>query len=156
MKTILLSFNPKYYEPLKSGQKKFEYRSRFSNEELKAYLYLSSPVRKIVAIIHFGKKIMLKTMLEDFSTDADVCSRIKEYIYRYNKKYAVPILRIEFLEPLSLDDIRIKVPGFMPPQSYKIIEDGTELQKLLSKINLTGKCIVMDHDNIEPNDICVN
>ena len=50
MRTILLSFSPSYYDILKNGQKVFEYRKRFCNEKVKAYLYLGKPIQKIVGI----------------------------------------------------------------------------------------------------------
>ena len=57
MRTILLSFSPIYYDILKSGDKVFEYRKRFCNEKVKAYLYLGKPVQQIVGILWLDKRI---------------------------------------------------------------------------------------------------
>lgn len=68
MKTIFLSFTPEpFYEPIKKGVKRYEYRSRFCNEECYAYLYLSAPVQKVVARIKFGKRIELESWEKEFT-----------------------------------------------------------------------------------------
>ena len=47
VRTILLSFKPEpFFEPLKDGRKRFEYRSRFGEGEHIAYLYLTFPYSK--------------------------------------------------------------------------------------------------------------
>lgn len=156
MKRILLSFNPKYYDPIVKGEKKYEYRTRFSNEAVEAYLYLSSPVRKVVSIVHLGERILLEDMLIQYGSDDETSERIKEYIGTYKKRYAIPIEKIEFIEPISLDEIREKLPGFMPPQSYQIVKKDSELEKILSNCKLTGKVIILDHSSIKPEEICIN
>lgn len=50
MREIILSFTPKWYDKLESGEKVFEHRKRFSREKVKAYVYLGKP-------IHFKKDI---------------------------------------------------------------------------------------------------
>ena len=156
MKKILLSFNPLYYEPVANGEKKFEYRSRFSSEAVEAYLYLSSPIQKIVSIVEFGKRIDLEDMKKSYVYDTQAINRIQEYIDKYNKRYAVPIKKVTFIEPISLDEIRKRIPGFMPPQSYLIIKEGTILNEFLSNCRMTGKEIILDHSNINSNEICIN
>ncbi len=59
MRRILLSFSPNYYEVLRNGNKVFEYRKRFCNEEVLAYIYLGKPIQKIVGIALLGKRINL-------------------------------------------------------------------------------------------------
>ena len=57
MRTMLLSFKPEWYNKIMDGSKLFEYRRTFPNEEIMAYMYVSSPVKMIVGRIHLGKKI---------------------------------------------------------------------------------------------------
>lgn len=156
MKTILLSFDPQYYEPLKNGSKKFEYRSRFADEEIKAYLYLTSPVREIVAIVYFGKRKLLEDMKRLYAENDALLHRIDEYTRIFGKKYAVPIQKIEFLEPISLHAIRESIPGFMPPRSYMLLKEDSELDTLLKAASPTGRTINIDHSHILPNEICVD
>lgn len=59
MKEILLSFHPRAYNPLYDGIKMYEYRRRFCKEEVKAYLYLSGNVRKVVGVMMLGETIRL-------------------------------------------------------------------------------------------------
>ena len=156
MKRILLSFNPQYYDPIVKGEKKYEYRTRFCNEAVEAYLYLSSPIRKIVAITYLGERILLEDMLVKYHSDSETLRRINEYIKLYKKRYAIPIEKVEFIEPISLDEIREKIPGFMPPRSFQIIKKDSALEKLLSNSKLNGDVIVLDHNSIKPEEICIN
>lgn len=72
MRTIFLSFTPEpYYVPMKQGLKRFEYRSRFCDEECYAYLYLSSPIQQVVAKIKFGKLICLDDWKKEFANNAE-------------------------------------------------------------------------------------
>ena len=42
MRTMLLSFKPEWYNRIKEGSKIFEYRRTFPDEEILAYMYVSS------------------------------------------------------------------------------------------------------------------
>ena len=57
MRTMLLSFKPEWYNRIKEGSKIFEYRRTFPDEEILAYMYVSSPMKMIVGKIHLGRKI---------------------------------------------------------------------------------------------------
>lgn len=57
MKTILLSFESEWFEYLKSGTEKFEYRKHFPDEEeTLSYFYVSNPVKAICGIAMMGKR----------------------------------------------------------------------------------------------------
>ena len=90
MRTMLLSFKPKWFEKIKSGEKIYEYRRTFTDEEVMAYMYVSTPVKKIVGKIHLGKRIDLRDWRKEYQADADVVSRIDEYLER--RQYAQPKL----------------------------------------------------------------
>ena len=103
MKTILLSFKPQYFEPIRLGTKKYEYRGRFADEELKAYIYLSSPEKKVAAIMYLGRRLQLEDMKHKFKEEPETVNRIEQYISLYNKRYAIPINRVALIHPIPLD-----------------------------------------------------
>lgn len=41
MRTMLLSFKPEWFDKIKEGNKIFEYRRTFPDEEIMAYMYVS-------------------------------------------------------------------------------------------------------------------
>ena len=69
MRTMLLSFKPKWYNLIKYGSKIFEYRRTFPDEEIMAYMYVSSPMKQIVGKIHLGRKIDINTWKEKYKDD---------------------------------------------------------------------------------------
>ncbi len=156
MKTILLSFKPEYFAPLRLGIKKFEYRNRFADEEVKAYIYLSSPEKKVAAIVYLSRRRLLEDMKSQFRAFPETLARIDEYMTVYEKKYAIPVYSVKEIEPISLEAIREAIPGFMPPQSYAVVRGSTALKELLDRARPVGKPIEIDHDHVRPEDICVN
>ena len=57
MKKLLLSFQPYWVEKIMNGEKIYEYRKRFCNEPVIAYMYVSTPVKAVTGIIHLGKSL---------------------------------------------------------------------------------------------------
>ena len=90
MKTMLISFQPKWRDQIVAGTKKYEYRTQFSEEPVCAYLYVSKPVHAIVGYIEFGKRISLTDWQEKYKHDEVISYRIEQYIQK--RKYVVPVL----------------------------------------------------------------
>ena len=82
MRTMLLSFKPEWYNKIMDGSKLFEYRRTFPNEEIMAYMYVSSPAKMIVGRIHLGKRIDINTWREQYKSDKGVCERIRWFSYK--------------------------------------------------------------------------
>ena len=81
---------PYWFEKVMSGEKIYEYRNRFPNEDIEAYIYVSAPVKAIAGIIHLGPRIEVEKWQEEFSNNAEVSERIDDYISR--NKYAMPVI----------------------------------------------------------------
>ena len=62
-KHIFLSFRPEFFRPILYDIKKYEYRKRFCDEPTCAYLYLSSPVKKVIGIMQLGKRIHMDQII---------------------------------------------------------------------------------------------
>lgn len=100
MRTMLLSFKPEWYNRIKDGSKIFEYRRTFPDEEIMAYMYVSSPMKMIVGRIHLGRRIDINTWKEQYKDDMEVCERIDDFISRHT--YAMPVLSFQMTKEIDL------------------------------------------------------
>jgi predicted transcriptional regulator len=123
MKEILLSMQPSWYELCVAGIKIYEYRKNFPDEDIIAYIYVSSPEKAIKGIMYFGDRIVLEDWKEKYKSRPAVIRRIDKYLERNG--YAVPIKRIDILDSISLVDIKENVKGFVAPQMYYFLNEGT-------------------------------
>lgn len=153
MRNILLSFSPRYYEILRNGEKVFEYRKRFCDEKVKAYLYLGKPVQQIVGILWLDKRIPLVRWKELYKDDVEVLGRIEDYLNR--NKYAMPILKYQEIEPIDISDIKEKFPEFYIPLSFRNLEENSKLLEYIEKkTKYSGNAVKHSFDIIEKNRIC--
>lgn len=157
MKTIFLSFTPEpFYEPMKIGLKRYEYRSRFCKEECIAYLYLSAPVKEVVAKIKFGSRIELKDWEEIFSDDKEAMNRLREFVDKEGKRYAIPILEFQEIEKITLQELKNKFPDFAPPRSYYILDNKPLLLEFLNQTTKTiGTKLTHDLSKMESWEVCI-
>ncbi len=154
MRTILLSFSPKYYEILKCGEKIFEHRSRFCNEEVEAYIYLGIPHQKLVAHVTLGKRIPLSEWLEEYRDDQDTCERISRFMIKNN--YAMPILTFQEIEPIDINEIMLEFPQFCIPRSYCYLNNQEKLFEFIkSKTIYKGVKRVNNFNKISKDIICI-
>ena len=152
MRTMLLSFRPYWYEKIKSGEKLFEYRSNFPDDLVKAYMYVSSPYKKIIGVIYLGRRIELADWKEKYRDDKNVLARIERYMKR--RTYAMPILSYHHTEGVELEELRKRIPDFVSPQMYYYLDTRKDLLCFLdSKMNERYK-IKHKFKNINKDEIC--
>ena len=117
---VLLSVKPKYANEIVSGRKKYEFRkSIFKRENIeKMYIYSSSPVKKIIAIVDIDGILSdsPQKLWEQYHEDAGI-SEIEFFDYFKNSDigYAIKISNVqEFPTPIDpyIDE------NFRPPQSF--------------------------------------
>lgn len=143
MRIMLLSFKPEIYEKIYTGIKIFEHRRNFPDEPVKAYMYVSKPVRAIKGIVYLNNRHIITDWEKDFSFDPDAINRIKEYEKSY--RYAMEISEFKETTEIRLDDIKSDFPKFVVPQSYIYLDNKPELlQYIESKIEIKGKNIKHD------------
>ena len=153
MRKMLLSFNPKWFNKIMSGEKIYEYRSFFPEEEITAYMYVSTPVKQIIGKIHLGKRIDLKEWRERYKDNKEVLQRIEYYMKK--RRYAMPIISYQQTTGLDLKDLRKNVNGFVVPQMYYYLDNREELLSYIEKnIKITGKMVVNDFSGDTLDDIC--
>lgn len=153
MRTMLLSFKPEWYNRIKDGSKIFEYRRTFPDEEILAYMYVSSPMKMIVGKIHLGRKIDINVWKDKYKDDLEVCDRIDEFLTRHT--YAMPILSFQMTNEIDLETLRKFKSDFVCPQMYYYLEKYLDLFEFI-KNNATdiGELKVNSFENIEKEDIC--
>lgn len=146
---MLLSFKPEWYNRIKDGSKIFEYRRTFPDEEILAYMYVSSPMKTIVGKLHLGRKIDIKTWKED----ADVCERIDDFLSRHT--YAMSVLSFQMTKKIDLVTLRKFNLNFVCPQMYYYLENYPELFEFIKKNAVdTGEIQVNSFENIGKDEIC--
>ena len=153
MRTMLLSFKPEWYNRIKDGSKIFEYRRTFPNEEIMAYMYVSSPVKMIIGRIHLGKKIDINIWKTQYKDDLEVCARIDDFLTRHT--YAMPILSFQLTQGISLESLREFNSQFVCPQMYYYLDKYPELFEYI-KHNATdvGELCINSFVNVSKNEIC--
>lgn len=153
MRTMLLSFKPKWYNLIKDGSKIFEYRRTFPDEEIIAYMYVSSPMKQIVGKIHLGRKIDINTWKEKYKDDGEVSERIDEYLEKHT--YAMPILSFQMTKEINLETLRKSDSKFVCPQMYYYLENYPKLFEFIeTNASEIGKLKVNSFDKISKEDIC--
>jgi type I restriction enzyme S subunit len=118
---ILLSVKPRYANEIITGRKKYEFRkSIFKRDNVeKMYIYSSSPVKKIIAIVGIDGILSdsPRKLWEQCHEDAGISEReFFSYFKNSDTGYAIKISNVqEFptpIDPYHLDD------DFRPPQSF--------------------------------------
>ena len=154
MKTILLSFDEKWYPALKSGDKIFEHRKRFCNEEVRAFLYLGKPKQKIVAEIALSKRELLENWLMQYHYDKAAQDRIRSFMKR--NKYVMKVLWFKEIEPINIVEVQSIFPELKIPISFHFLDKKPDVLKWLDdNKKYTGYQFENDFSNIESKDICV-
>ena len=117
-KNIFLSFRPEFFRPILYNIKKYEYRKRFCDESTCAYLYLSSPIRKVIGIMELGKPIHMEQIIKNYDNNSLIYSRIESCL-KGGEKLAIPIESFTlFKQPVPIEKIKELDNHFTVPQCY--------------------------------------
>lgn len=152
MRTMLLSFKADVYKKVITGEKIYEHRKVFPDEPIRAYLYVSTPIKAVVGIMHLKNKTAIEDWKEKYSYDEKAIERITNYLQHH--KYAMEITEFQNTNKISLEQLRIDLPGFVVPQMYYFIDDTPLLNYLEQNIIPCGEKIVHDFSHITSDQIC--
>ena len=152
MRTMLLSFKADVYKKLLTGKKIYEHRKVFPSEPVKAYLYVSSPIKSIVGIMHLDHKVNIESWKEKYASDEDAVARIERYLEQH--KVAMEIIDFQDTNKIPLEKLREDLPGFVVPQMYYFVENSDLLRYLEENLVPVGEKIVHDFSNITSDLIC--
>lgn len=154
MRTILLSFDEKWYPVLKSGEKIFEHRRKFCNEEVRAFLYLGKPRQQIVAEIGLGKRELLEDWLQQYQEEKEVADRISDFMRR--NKFAMKVLWFKEIEPINIIEVQELFPELKIPISFHFLDKKPDALKWLDdNKHYTGYQIENGFSNVGRDNICV-
>ena len=153
MRTMLLSFKADVYKKVITGEKIYEHRKVFPNEPIKAYLYVSTPIKSIVGIMHLNNKTAIESWKEKYAYDKSALDRIDNYLLHH--KYAMEISDFQDTNKISLEKLRTDLSGFVVPQMYYFIDDTPLLEYLEQNIMPCGEKIVHDFSHIKSEQICM-
>lgn len=154
MRTILLSFDEKWYPVLRNGNKIYEHRKKFCNEEVRAYLYLGRPRQQIVAEIGLSKREKLEDWLLQYKDDEEVVCRIQDFMKK--NKYAMKVLWFKEIEPIDIIDLQERFPEFKIPISFHFLDKKPAVLEWLDKNRkYTGYQIENDFTNTRKDKICI-
>lgn len=150
MRKMLLSMQPFWKEKIMSGEKIYEYRKRFPNEEIWAFIYVSSPISGISGILHLGRYTLLEDWKMKYAGQPEVIDRICTYESRKNKM-AIPVLGYQETSIITREELVEKLEKFVVPQSYYYLNDNMELtQYIESTIEVCG---IMKENEFMENDL---
>lgn len=153
MKTMLLSFKPEWYEKIKDGSKIFEYRRSFADEEVMAYMYVSTPMKMVVGKIHLGKRIDINTWKDEYKEQDEVISRIDEFVERH--KYVMPVISFQMTKEITLEELRAFNSKFVCPQMYYYLDKYPELFEFINaSATNVGTLQINSFDNLSADEIC--
>ena len=153
MRVFLMSFNPVWAEKIRSGEKIYEYRQRFCDDDARVYMYITKPVMKVCGIIDLKRRIALAEWEKKYSYDDAIVQRIRKY--RVKNNYAMPIKSYYETEALSLEELRGEFKGFFAPQFCYDLDKNELLRKFIEKkCVMTGIMINNEIDVEKENEIC--
>lgn len=132
---ILISLEKQYFDQIKEGVKKYEYRRKFVRKSCRAYLYIAKPQMEIMGYVDLEKPIIATPKeLGDFAERqvTGIGKEIEEYMFGLAVGYAAKIKRFTEIEPVPLMYLRNSF-NFTAPQGYIILDKRPELLRLLEK-----------------------
>ena len=121
---VLLSIKPQYVELIFKGIKKYEFRKSIFKQKVKrAYIYATSPVKRIVGTFTI-LKVITGHPSELWRKYWQYAGIDEEEFFRYfgscKKGFCIEIGEPQmFKQPLDPHEI---IPDFVPPQSYRYLK----------------------------------
>lgn len=106
--------------------------------------------------MELGKPIRLDLTRKNYLDYPETLKRVDEYILNKDIN-AVPIKSLALFDnPISLDEIRSKIPNFMPPQMYFVLDNHPKLKSLLEKQPLNERLFIHNHDGIYYDNLAMS
>ncbi|NCC15737.1 MAG: hypothetical protein EOM28_05230 [Clostridia bacterium] len=152
MRTMLLSLRADVYQKVLSGEKIYEHRKVFPDEMIKAYIYVSKPIKSICGIMFLSNKTPLPDWKEKYKDDNEAVKRIEAYLPQY--KFGMEINRFENTNAIPLEILRQDLSKFIVPQMYYFIDNSELLNYLEKNLIPDGTVITHTYDKISSEMIC--
>ena len=99
------------------------------------------------------KRIELSKWKELYKENLSVSHRIDDYMQR--NKYAMPILRYQEINPISIVDVKKVFPELHIPLSFRNLEENSDILKYLQdRTKFLGEVVTHNFENIDIDRIC--
>ncbi len=138
-KMYLMSIKPKYAYRIFSGVKKFELRRWIGlavESGSTVFVYASGKVRALigefrVGRVFYGTPSRVWGYVQSFSASG-VYSEDRVYISGSKKALAIEVLEPRLYRyPIKLDELRLVLPDFNPPLSFREVDPNEPLYRLV-------------------------
>ncbi|MBA4493673.1 hypothetical protein ACFO25_04680 [Paenactinomyces guangxiensis] len=131
---VLLTIRRACFQQIVSGIKKYEFRRRYVNQPSIAFIYVPTPVQAIRSVIQFGQPIV-----DSVKGIADIAEasqkgageQVEKYFAGLDRGYAIPVMHVKELKPITIYEIKRRFPVFTPPQSYLKLENKPDILRYL-------------------------
>ena len=133
MRTVLMSVKPKWVEKIASGEKRWEFRrSRVGFPEGTSVLvYRSGKSGAVVGrfsaghILRSRDPATLLFSLGWYNVTSRADPAVEQYLDGARSVSAIEVIHYRPIEPVTLVELRRRIPGFRPPQSYQFWDGDT-------------------------------
>ena len=131
---LLISLKKKWIDAIILGQKRHEFRRTFFRKPSCAFVYVVAPHSVISHVVWLGEPIIAPP--SDIAAIAERerpggSQSILEYLGDRQVGFAIPIVGVNSIRPLTLSEIRSHFPSFMPPQHYIRLSRHPRLLELI-------------------------
>jgi predicted transcriptional regulator len=122
---LIISLKPDYADLVFRGVKTAELRRRFSDDIINrdVFIYVSSPVMMLRGGFRVGQvwSGSPEQIWSEVWRLAGVSRQVfDDYYHGTNVAFAIQIVDVwEYANPIGLDELRKRFPGFVVPQSYR-------------------------------------
>lgn len=135
---LLMSLKPHFADLFMQGRKSVELRRRFSEKYTGAQVlfYVSSPVCQFSSIASVSRVEHMSTsdLWSEHRENVGISKEaFDQYFAGVGNGYAITMKDFRVLtQQVSLQAVRLIYPWFMPPQSFRTLESGSILTRLLN------------------------
>lgn len=137
---LLISVKPKFAVKIMSGEKTVELRKSAPINIKKGnviLLYVTSPVKELWGFCQ------IECIIKDNPTD--LWKKVKktagisekeffEYFKNYENGYGLVMKNIQNIEPIELENLKLSINGFYPPQTYCYIDKKDLIKSRLNMV----------------------
>ena len=137
-RTALISIHPEYARRILAGDKKFEFRRRWTSRPVDTlFIYATAPVQRIVgfatiARVTYGTPTQLWRLTQQPNAGISK-SKLFAYLGSARTGVAIELSKVTPM-PSGIDPRLCLGQGFRPPQSFKYLNENE-----VSKINVSRK-----------------
>ena len=133
---MILTLKEEYFMQIKKGEKQHEFRFKFPVEDVIAYIYLPTPVKKIVGVMELKNTTFMdiekvsQFYVEEYNLSFD---EMYDWIYPRKGCYVSKVSNMrEFTSPIEYTTLK-ELFNFTAPQQYTYLDSKFDLLRFLEE-----------------------